>query len=164
MCRGVFLICLSGLCNVGRTEGEDGGRLAGSDFVIPPKTTSDVGVALTTLGKQVASGPGGYHARLLIDMLDYGLVVRTFANFSLTTADPAVFPAGATASCGGVLFVGPDTTCPFAKNVYKLYAKSYSATVRAFSPVTGKSYVMRCTGRSPHVCKGGTNALVEFYL
>ena len=167
-CRGVFLICLStGLCNVGSTHGGDGGRLAGSDFLVHPRTTSDVGIALTTLGKQVASGPGGFEAQVLVDLLDYGIVFNTLgartSNFSLASTDPPVFPAGATASCGGVIFVGSNTSCPFARNVYKAYSKSYGSTVRVFSPVTGKSYVMRCNGGSPHVCRGGTNALVELY-
>jgi len=36
--------------------------------------------------------------------------------------------------------------------------------VTAFSPATGKTYVIHCTGLSPHVCTGGTtnNASVYF--
>lgn len=170
-CRGAFLICLpSVLCQNGSTESGAGGRLAGSDFVVPPGTTSEVGVALTTLGKQVASGPGGFGATVLVDLLNYGSVVNTTnsatGNFNLTSTDPPTFPAGATASCGGTVFVGPDTSCPFAENVVKAYSNSAgngNATVRAVSPVTGRTYTMRCTGVSPHVCRGGTNALVEFY-
>jgi hypothetical protein len=36
-------------------------------------------------------------------------------------------------------------------------------TVTAVSPVTGETYQMQCTGGSPVVCMGGTNAIVEFY-
>ncbi len=109
-CHGVFLICLStGLCNAGPTHGEGGGRLAGSDFVVPPRTTSDVGVALTTLGKQVASGPGGLAAQVLVNLLNYGIVFKTLgaktSNFSLASTGPPVLPAGATASCGGIIFI-----------------------------------------------------------
>jgi len=170
-CHGAFLICLPAvLCEVGATEEGGGGRLAGSDFVIPPGTTSDVGVALTALGKQVASGQGGFSATVLVDLSGYGVVVNTTGsepgNFSLTSTDPPTFPAGATASCGGVVFVGPDTSCQFAENVAKAYSKSIgngNGTVRAVSPVTGQTYAMRCTGVSPHVCQGGTNAVVDFY-
>jgi hypothetical protein len=148
-----------------------GGRLAGSDFVVPPKTTSEVGVALTTLGKQVASGLGGFRAAVVVDLPGYGTVLypgSATGNFSLTltSTDPPTFPAGATASCGGPVFVGPHTSCAFAQSVKKAYLKlggSGNARVRAFSPVTGRTYVMQCTGGSPDVCRGGTNALVEFY-
>jgi hypothetical protein len=124
-------------------------------------------VALTTLGKQVASGPGGFRAGVLVDLLDYGTVLypsSSTGNFSLTSTGPPTFPAGATASCGGPVFVGPHTSCPFAENVKKAYYLKYgNATVRAFSPVAGQTYVMQCTRGSPHVCRGGANALVEFY-
>jgi hypothetical protein len=170
-CRGAFLICLpTVLCEIGSTEMGAGGRLAGSDFVIPPGITSDVGVAFTALGKQVVSGPSAYNATVLVDLLNYGTVLNTTnsnpGNFGLISTDPPTYPAGATASCGATLFVGPDTSCPFAENVEKAYSNSVgngNGTVNAFSPVTGETYKMRCTGVSPHVCRGGTNALVEFY-
>lgn len=171
-CHGAFLICLPAvLCQSGMTGDGAGGRLAGSDFVVPAKTTANVGVALTNLGKQAASSePGGFSATVLVDLLDYGTVLNTTGsqpgNFTLTSTDPPSFPVGATSSCGALVFVGPDTSCPFAKNVEKAYAAATSfgnATVRAFSRVTGQTYVMRCRGGSPHVCRGGTNALVEFY-
>jgi hypothetical protein len=170
-CHGAFLICLPlVLCNSGWTGQGAGGRLAASDFVVTPGTTSDVGVALTTLGKQVVSSPGGFRATVLVDLLDYGIVLNTTdseaGNFSLTSTDPPTLPSGATASCGSTVFVGPDTSCPFAENVGKSYSESVgsgNAIVRAVSPVTGQTYSMRCTGGSPHVCRDRTNALVIFY-
>jgi hypothetical protein len=166
-CHGALLICLPmDVCSSGRTEGGFGGRLAGSDFVVPPKNTREVGVALTTLGKQVASGPGGFRAMVVVDLLDYGMLLypgSATGNFSLTSTSPPTFPAGATASCGGPVFVGPHTSCPFAENVEKAYLNSGNATVSAVSPVTGQTYVIQCVGGSPDVCRGGTNALVEFY-
>jgi hypothetical protein len=134
--------------------------------VVPPKNTREVGVALTTLGKQVASGPGGFRAMVVVDLLDYGMLLpagSATGNFSLTTTSPPAFPADATASCGGPLFVGPHTSCAFAKNVEKAYLNSGNSTVSAVSPVTGQTYVMQCVAGSPDVCRGGTNALVEFY-
>ena len=171
-CHGAFLICLPGgaLCESGPTEGGGGGRLAGSDFVVPAGTTSNVEVAVTDLGKQVASGSGGFSATVIVDLRDYGAVVNTTGsdtgNFNLTSTDAPAFPAGATASCGGTVFVGPDTSCPFAESVAKAYSSSIgygNGAVTAVSPVTGETYEMQCTGVSPHVCRGGTNALVEFY-
>ena len=178
-CRGIFLICLPGyFCTLGQTldryNGSPGygGRLAGSDLVVPPGTTSEVGVALSGLGKQVVSGPSGFHAMVRVGLLGYGMVdiaSSSAGNLSLTSTDPPTYPAGATASCGGIVFVGPDTSCPFAENVKRAYSNAYSATstrpdtVSVASPVTGVTYEMRCTGESPVACRGGTNALVEFY-
>jgi hypothetical protein len=124
-------------------------------------------VALTDLGKQVASGPGGYKASVFVDLQDYGDVISnnsTTGNFSLTTTDPPEYPPGAAASCGGLVFAGPDTSCPFAENVVSAYANdSGNVTVTASSPVTGETYTMQCSGESPVSCTGGTNALVVFY-
>jgi hypothetical protein len=129
-------------------------------------------VALTALGKQVASGHSGFHATVEVGLLGYAMVAiagSSATNFSLTSTDPPTYPAGATGSCGGTVFVGPDTSCPFAENVKQAYSNAYSATytrpdtVSAASPVTGVTYEMRCTGKSPVACRGGTNALVEFY-
>ena len=172
-CRGAFLLCLpgAGFCQGGSQESTSG-RIAGSDFVIPAGTTSDVPVALTTIGKQLAAQTGGINPIVLIDMLDYGIVYDNQSNgnaFSLMSTDPPTFPAGATASCGQATFAGPDTSCPFALNVEQAYSNSNSqgsgtTTVTAQSPVTGQSYTMQCTGQWPVTCQGGTNALVEFYI
>ena len=172
-CQGAFLICLPGghFCHSGPTVQGMGGRIGGSDFVIPADTTSDVPVALTSMGEQVVStNSGGFSAYVVVDMLDYGIVLDTVASqtgsFTLTTSDPPTYPAGATASCGGVVFAGPGTSCPFAQNVAQAYSNSGvsgNGTVTAVSPVTGETYTMQCTAGSPVVCQGGTNAIVEFY-
>jgi hypothetical protein len=171
-CRGAFLLCVqdTGFCQ-GGSQVNTSGRLAGSDFVVPAGTMSDVPVALTTVGKQLASETGGFGALVLIDMLDYGIVFDSQSNnstFNLTSTDPPTFPAGATAGCGQAVFVNSDTTCPFAQNVAQAYSKANSpgtgtTTVTAVSPVTGQAYTMQCTGQWPVACQGGTNALVEFY-
>lgn len=174
-CIGAFLLCLpnGALCEVGQTTGGGGGRLAGSDFTVSAGSTANVQVALTDLGEQVASGPGGYEASVFVDLQDYGPVITnngtTTGDFSLTTSDPPAYPPGATASCGGLVFVGPDTSCPFAENVASAYnnannvSSSGIVTVTATSPVTGDTYTMQCSGDSPVSCSGGNNALVVFY-
>lgn len=173
-CRGAFLICLpQSPCWRGPVWA---GRLAASDFVVPPGATRDVGVALTTAGKQVASG-GGVDATTLVDLLNYGIVLNTSnsatATFTLTSDDPPTLPPGIAAACGGDVFAGPNTSCPFAENVEKAFRAarcgSYgcsvdAVTVTAFSPVTGRTYVMHCSSGPPLVCRGGVNALVELYL
>ena len=134
-----------------------------------PGATGNVQVTLTDLGKQVASSPGGYQATLFVDLLNYGAVLNTTSNesgtFALTTTDPPTFPPGTTAGCGGLVFVNANTSCPFAQNVVQAYLQSSdsSGMVVAVSPVTGETYEMQCSGYSPHICTGGTNALVEFY-
>jgi hypothetical protein len=69
------------------------------------------------------------------------------------------------ASCGGSLSVGPNTTCGFAANVEADYYSeigSGSGTVYSYSPTTGRSYSMYCSAGAPHVCTGGNNASVYF--
>jgi hypothetical protein len=176
-CRGAFLICLfSDFCHIGPSkQGAQvaGGRMAGSDFTVPARTTRDVSIGLTALGEQVVStNSGGFSGSIIVDMLDYGYVdVAVGSNaqlrsLTLTTTDSPTYPAGATAGCGEAVFVGSGTSCQFAQNVAKAYDKLVfkgNGTVTASSPVTGDSYQMQCTGGSPVVCRGGTNAVVEFY-
>jgi hypothetical protein len=61
-------------------------------------------------------------------------------------------------SCGGDLSVGPVTSCGFAQNVEQAYdqTKGGNRAVTAFSPATGVSCKIDCTGGSPHACTGGT--------
>jgi hypothetical protein len=79
------------------------------------------------------------------------------------TGSAPVQPGG-THSCGGGLYVGPNTSCGFAENVRGAYAGSGggNVTVTAFSPATDRDFAMSCTGGSPHVCTGGNNASVYF--
>lgn len=73
-------------------------------------------------------------------------------------------PAGSK-PCGSGVSVGPATTCPFAQNVKQAYEESETsgaADVSAYSPVTGQSYNMHCTGGAMHACTGGNNASVYF--
>lgn len=71
--------------------------------------------------------------------------------------------AGATATLG--TWTGSKrTSCAFALAVRDAYAAATpsagKATVRAKSPVTGKTYTMTCTGSQPVICKGGDDAVV----
>jgi hypothetical protein len=63
--------------------------------------------------------------------------------------------------CGGGLYAGPNTSCPFAVNVRDAYnsAPGASATVRVYSPVTGETYTMSCGPAGDGItCSGGNNA------
>jgi hypothetical protein len=70
-------------------------------------------------------------------------------------------PSGTTA-CGDGLAVGPNTTCPFAANVRAAYRQHGPGTVRAFSPVTRRTYVLSCSRGALVVCTGGDHATVSF--
>ena len=59
---------------------------------------------------------------------------------------PAPAPAPSGTDCGGGLIAGTATSCPFAVNVQAAWddAPGETATVDAFSPVTGRSYIENC--------------------
>lgn len=170
-CQGAFLVCARGaLCGDSPTDLTMGvgGRLAASDFTLDSRRTADVPVALTETGMHFVSQPGGFNGDVLVNLQDYGHALKTTSSasppFLLTTRDRPAFPAGAVAGCGGVVFVGPDTSCPFAANVHEAYksARSTSA-LTVLSPTTGITYTVRCASRSPHVCTTDSGATVYFY-
>ena len=72
---------------------------------------------------------------------------------------PAPAAAPALTDCGGGVYAGADTSCPFALDV----AANYSGTGPdyAYSPMTGLSYTMNCSDSNPIICTGGNNALVQ---
>jgi Glucodextranase, domain B len=67
-----------------------------------------------------------------------------------------------TIGCGNGLLVGPNTSCGFAENVRAEYSGNGPGWLSVYSPATGRTYNMFCTGSSPHVCTGGNNAAVYF--
>lgn len=68
-------------------------------------------------------------------------------------------PANAV-SCTPTIYVGPKTSCPFARDVADKWKSSGDTVIEAHSPVTGVTYTMTCTGSEPVVCRGGNNAVV----
>jgi hypothetical protein len=67
--------------------------------------------------------------------------------------------------CGGDVLAGPNTSCPFAKNVFDAYfaVPGDSVEIEAFSPVTGQTYTMACVRSGDSVtCRGGNQAVVRF--
>ena len=93
----------------------------------------------------------------------------TPATTAPATTTPATtpVPAGFT-SCGSGVYAGPDTSCPFALNVYRAAtADGDTPVVTAYSPVTGKSYSLALTSTNPVTYNGASNgntALVEWGL
>jgi hypothetical protein len=71
--------------------------------------------------------------------------------------------AGGGQSCGDGIQVDADTSCAFAQNVVAAWEKNESSTVRAYSPDTGKTYTMNCSGSQMlTTCTGGVGARVTF--
>jgi hypothetical protein len=74
-------------------------------------------------------------------------------------------PPGGDTECGGGLHAGPNTSCPFARNVRDAYdaAPGTTASVRVFSPVTRQTYNMSCAKAGSGVtCSGANNASVTW--
>lgn len=59
------------------------------------------------------------------------------------------------------------TTCEFAEEVRVEYGRVQPgggpAVISVFSPVTGRTYTMSCSGVNPVICTGGNNAVVYVY-
>lgn len=75
--------------------------------------------------------------------------------------------SGGSAAYNSVAVGSSVTSCEFAEAVWSQYMGSggngQSKTVRAYSPVTGSSYTMSCSGGSVVTCTGGNNAVVHIY-
>ena len=85
-----------------------------------------------------------------------------------TTPAPAAFaPGSGFTSCGSGVYAGPDTSCPFALNVWRAAtADGNTPVVTAYSPVTGQSYSLALTSTNPVTYNGASNgntALVEWW-
>ena len=67
--------------------------------------------------------------------------------------------------CGAGVYAGPNTSCDFAFSVRDAYyeAPGATASVRAYSSVTGTTYAMHCSPSGAGVtCTGANNASVTF--
>jgi hypothetical protein len=75
-------------------------------------------------------------------------------------------PAVSGGNCGNGVTAGANTSCSFALNVAADYTGGDPFNV--YSPVTGQSYTMTCTGPGTYqytvTCTGGNNAFVAFIL
>lgn len=86
-------------------------------------------------------------------------------NSSASSSASSSNPYAGMRACGGDLYAGPNTTCPFAANVQAAYnqAPGTVATVQVYSPVTGQTYSMSCSPAGAGVtCSGGNDASVSW--
>jgi serine/threonine protein kinase len=61
------------------------------------------------------------------------------------------------------LWVNRVTSCPFALNTQSAYAEANGGhKIQVYSPVTGTTYEMTCSGTNLVICKGGKGAAVYF--
>jgi S1-C subfamily serine protease len=80
---------------------------------------------------------------------------------------PASSPsASSDTTCSPTVTAGPTTSCAFALNVESAWldAGGGTTTVDVYSPVTKKTYAMRCEQGTPTVCQGGNNAVVYIWV
>ena len=76
---------------------------------------------------------------------------------------PAAPAGSAVGNCGGGVSAGPNTSCPFARNVADAYNGPGDDTEVVYSPVTGQSYTMYYTESGDFVsATGGNDASVTF--
>lgn len=80
------------------------------------------------------------------------------------TVAPSAPPATNLRSCGGRLFAGGVTSCPFAANVETAWRGNPSSSVVAYSPVTHLTYSLLCSTDATNevVCTSSTRSVVEF--
>jgi hypothetical protein len=74
-------------------------------------------------------------------------------------------PVQSGTNCGGGIFAGPNTSCPFAQNVHDawLAAPGDTNTLQVYSPVTNQTYTMNCAPAGSGItCSGGNNASVSW--
>lgn len=63
--------------------------------------------------------------------------------------------------CGAGVYVKAKTTsCAFALNVARDFLSSPGYTFYSYSPVTGRTYLVRCTRSYPVLCKAGSARIV----
>jgi S1-C subfamily serine protease len=109
------------------------------------------------------TGPGSYYAvpvgilnKLLQDPTSYS------QSAPCGGAPASAQPASSGTTCSPTVIAGPTTSCAFALSVESAWLKAASGTagVDVYSPVTNKTYSMRCEQGNPTVCQGGNNAVV----
>jgi hypothetical protein len=83
------------------------------------------------------------------------------AGGDTTVVPPSGGIPGDAENCGSQVYARAGTTsCAFALNVASDYYSSESNSFESFSPTTGESYAMTCSGSALVVCTGGNNAAV----
>lgn len=84
-------------------------------------------------------------------------------------AEPVSAPAASRQAYGHYAAASSKTSGPFAANVYSAFVAAYNNTgssnvaVDVYSPVTGVTYTMSCSGGATVYCVGGNSASVKIW-
>lgn len=96
-----------------------------------------------------------------------GSVAPSASTSGSSAATPSSGGAGpGITSCAGGLSIGANTSCGFAENVEEAYDQSAGGAqvVTAYSPATGRTYTIDCTGGPAVVCTGGSTVGASIYF
>jgi hypothetical protein len=79
------------------------------------------------------------------------------------TYTPSPTPSGG--GCGEGVTATGSASCPFALNIAAQYRSSPSSVLYdVYSPVTGQTYDVSCSGSSPVTCTGGATGTATVYF
>lgn len=143
------------------------GALVAAAFFLSPRfvggSTDAAATSTVSVTATVSPEPGGAD----------GSGVNSAPTVRPAVPAPAGRPAGAYECWGGPgqyasVAVGSSvTSCEFASSVWGEYigagGSGQAMTVTAYSPVTGTTYTMTCSGGAVITCTGGNNAVVHIY-
>ena len=162
-----------------RGRPHDDHRVGGllDEFAVPRVELPDERIAGLDGGGEPVGGRGilGPHGRLVDERLrrNAGDVDARAADHRLRLLDErdpgAAAPASPKSSCNYSTYWSATsvTSEGFAANVYLAIldacnnAGGPNVTVEAYSPTTGRTYAMSCSGTTVVTCRGGDNAVVK---
>ena len=100
-CVGAVLLCtVAELCGELPTLPPGyGGRIAGSDFVVPAHSQSAIAISLTPLGRSRVASSGEYRGNVLLDLENYGDVTVPIPPAAPPTYDPRALACKAATEC-----------------------------------------------------------------
>lgn len=143
------------------------GLVVAAAFLVVPRLmgtstapgTSTVSVTATAPAEQDGSGGSGAEAVPTVQPARPAGGARPAGAYECRSTGSGPYDAVAVGSS--------VTSCEFAEAVWSQYVGSGGLggpkTVRAYSPVTGSSYTMSCSGGAVVTCTGGNNAVVHIY-
>lgn len=143
------------------------GLLVGSAFLVVPRLlgtsaapgTSTVSVTATAPADPEGHGGSGAEAVPTVEPARPVRGARPAGAYECRSAGSGPYDSVAVGSS--------VTSCEFAEAVWSQYVGhggvGGSKTVRAYSPVTGRTYTMSCSGGAVVTCTGGDNAVVHIY-
>ena len=143
------------------------GLVVAAAFLVVPRligttstpATSTVSVTATAPNDPNGSGANGAEAAQTVQPARPAQGTRPAGAYECHSAGSGPYDSVAVGSS--------VTSCEFAEAVWSQYVRTgnlgQSTTVRAYSPVTGMSYTMSCSGGAVVTCTGGNNAVVHIY-